>query len=177
MDPRLVTPVLLGAVLLWAVYRRVRRNFGRQAVNRTRLMWRAALLTVVGALILVGSARSPALLAALAGGAVAGAALGVVGLRHTLFETTSEGRFYTPHTYLGVAVTALFLGRLLYRLASLYLGAEAAVQASQDPFAAYQRSPLTLAVFGVLVGYYLIFNVGVLRKSGDGVAASASKAS
>jgi hypothetical protein len=177
VDPRLLTPVLLGAVLLWAVYRRVRRNFGRQAVSRARLQWRVALLAVVGGLILLGSARSPALLAALAGGMAAGAALGFVGLRHTVFETTPEGRFYTPHTYLGLAVTALFLGRLVYRLSALYLGSQAALQQDQDPFAAYQRSPLTLAVFGVLVGYYLVFNVGVLRKSAAAAAVPESRVS
>jgi hypothetical protein len=171
VDPRLLTPVLLGAVLVWAVYRRVRRNFGRQAVSRARLQWRVALLAVVGGLILLGSARNPALLAALAGGIAGGVALGFVGLRHTVFETTPQGRFYTPHTYLGLAVTALFLGRLLYRLSSLYLGSQAALQQDQDPFAAYQKSPLTLAIFGILLGYYLIYNVGVLRRSGAAVPA------
>ncbi len=177
MDLRLLTPVLLGAVLLWAVYRRVRRNFGRQAVNGARLQWRVALLAVISALILFGSARSPALLGALVAGVAAGAALGLVGLRHTQFEATPQGRFYTPHTYLGVAVTALFLGRLLYRVLALYLDTQTALQPNQDPLAAYQKSPLTLAIFGVLIGYYLVFNVGVLRKSRDLLVAPESTGS
>jgi hypothetical protein len=40
-----------------------------------------------------------------------------------------------------------------------------AAQADQNPFAAFQRSPLTLAIFGVLVGYYVFYYAGVLRAS------------
>jgi hypothetical protein len=36
---------------------------------------------------------------------------------------------------------------------------------NQNPLSAYQGSPLTLAIFGVLIGYYLVFYIGVLRKT------------
>jgi hypothetical protein len=42
---------------------------------------------------------------------------------------------------------------------------QAAAQADQNPFAAFQRSPLTLAIFGVLIGYYVFYYAGVLRES------------
>jgi hypothetical protein len=37
--------------------------------------------------------------------------------------------------------------------------------AQQNPLAAYQRNPLTLAAFGLVVGYYVFYNLGVLSKS------------
>ena len=52
MDPKLVTPWLLTAFVIFMVYRRVRRNFGRQRVSEGRLKARMIILAVVGGLIL-----------------------------------------------------------------------------------------------------------------------------
>ncbi len=105
------------------------------------------------------------MLEALSGGLVCGVVLAYVGLRHTRFEVTPEGRFYTPHTYIGLAVTLLFLGRLVDR--SLYLsnGANGMPGSDLHAAAAYQRSPLTVGIFAVLVGYYVLFYAGVLLRT------------
>jgi len=160
-----VTSVLIAVFLGWAIYRRARRSFGRQPLNVVRLRLRIGVLAVIGSLILVVSAANVNLLAALLGGIACGAVLATVGLRHTRFEATPVGRFYTPHTYIGLFVSALFIGRILFRYLTLYGHPQSMVQASPNPFDQYQRSPLTLAIFGVLVGYYILFNLGVLRKS------------
>jgi cytochrome b561 len=172
LNPQLITTALLAGFVVWAIYRRVRRNFGRQPFNATRLYVRTAILTVIGALVVMASARNLDLLGAFVAGAAGGVALGYFGLRHTTFETTAAGRFYTPHTYFGLLITGLLLGRLLYRFLIVYQGAQDAVQPSPNPFAAYQKSPLTLGIFGVLIGYYLVFNVGVLRKGREPATAA-----
>jgi cytochrome bd-type quinol oxidase subunit 2 len=165
MDPKLLTPWLLTAFVIFIVYRRVRRNFGRQRVSEVRLKLRAVVLAVIGALILIGSVSHPLMLGALAGGVVAGIGLAMVGLHHTQFEATTEGRFYIPHTYTGLLVTGLFLGRICYRFILVYQQAQAGVAQDQDPFAYLQHSPVTTLVFGLLIGYYIFFNVGILRRS------------
>ena len=165
MDLRLLLPVAIAALVLWIAYRRIRRNFGRQRVQPTRLGFRAALLTTLGIVLLSTSLRDGALFSALLAGLAAGVVLGLLGLRHTLFEVTPEGRYYTPHTLIGVLVTTLFVSRLLYRALTVSVDAHAAAQANQAPFAEYQKSPLTLAIIGVLIGYYVCFNLGVLRRS------------
>jgi hypothetical protein len=172
MDPKLITPVLLAALVVWGIVRRLRRTFGRQPVHAARIWIRIAMLLLVGGLVVATAIRNPQTLEALIAGFVCGAALAYLGLRHTLFEATPEGRFYTPHTYIGLAVTALFLGRLLYRVFSLSYGASAVVGADQN-FVAYQRNPLTLGIFAVLVGYYVVFYAGVLamaQTAGDSAA-------
>ena len=173
MDPTMLIPVLTSALVVWAVYRRLRRNFGRQPVQTKRLVARAALLVVIGGVLLATSLKDPRLGAAIIAGAALGVVLGYYGLRHTQFEITAEGRFYTPHTYVGIAVTALFVGRFAFRFLKGYGDAHAAMQANANPLAAYQRSPLTLALFGLLVGYYAYFNIGVVRRSRALAGASA----
>ena len=170
MDPKLITPLLLGAVVLWGIYRRVQRNVGRQPVQVRRLQIRIGVLAVVGVLVLFPAAREPSLVGALVGGMACGALLAYISVQRTKFEITEQGRFYTPHTYIGLLITALFLGRVLYRLAFMQMYGSGhpygpAGAASPEPFGAAQRNPLTLATFGVVVGYYIFFNIGVLRRS------------
>ena len=176
MDPKLVTPILVGALVVWGIYRRMRRTFGRQTVNAGRMWFRVGLLTFVGALVLLGTAHNMSALEGMLGGIVCGCALGYLGLKHTQFEITPEGSFYTPHTYIGLVVSALFLGRLVYRFATLYAGGQAGMPAPMpagaapgDPMAAAlsnsYNNPLTVAIFGVLIGYYLLFNLGVLQRT------------
>lgn len=164
MIRQLVTTALMTGLIVWVVYRRVRRNFGRQLLDARRLSVRTVILGVIGALMLMAAARNLDLLGALLAGTACGTVLGIFGIRHTTFEVTPEGRYYTPHTYFGLLITSLLLGRLLYRFLTVYQGALAAVQPAQNPVASLQSSPLTLAIFGLLIGYYLVFNVGVLRR-------------
>lgn len=164
LDTKLLMPVLFGALIAFGIYRRIRRNIGRQPLSSARLTSRIAIFGIVGAMILLMSLRDMNLFGAMLAGIAGGAALGWFGLKHTQFEATPQGRFYTPHTYIGAFVSALFLGRIAYRFIVLYSTSHALAAADQNPFAAYQKSPLTLAIFGILVGYYLFYYAGVLRR-------------
>jgi hypothetical protein len=170
MDPKLVTPLLFAAFVAFAIYRRVRRNIGRQRVQPMRMRSRIILFGVIGALVLAVSARNVELFGATAAGIAGGVALAWLGLRHTQFEITEQGSFYTPHTYIGLFVSALLLGRIAYRFMIVYPAMQAAQQVNANPFAAYQKSPLTLAIFGIVIGYYIAYYAGVLMRSATPVA-------
>ena len=60
-------------------------------------------LLTVGRLAVIGG---------LAGGLALGVPLGLYGLHLTRFETTPEGRFYTPNPYMGVGLSMLLAGRV-----------------------------------------------------------------
>jgi hypothetical protein len=168
MDPKLITPVLFAALIVWGIYRRMRRNIGRQRVQERRMWVRIGVLALATVLIAVVEARDLPLAGALLAGCACGALLGQFGLRYTQFEVTSEGRFYTPHAYFGIAITLLFAGRIAYRLLFIYHGVLPTAVAganSATPYhaIAYSKSPLTLALFGLLVGYYAAYYLGVMR--------------
>lgn len=165
MDQKLIFPIVMGALVLFVVYRRVRRNIGRQAVQPRRMQFRIGLLGVIGVMFALLAARDLNLFGGLLAGVAGGLLLGWFGLRHTKFEVSPEGRFYTPHTYIGAAVSALLIGRLAYRFLIVYPTMQAASQADQNPMASFQKSPLTLAIFGVLIGYYVLYYAGVLKRA------------
>jgi hypothetical protein len=95
--------ILVMALFAWGMYRRVRRNIGRQPLRPRRILVRLVILSVATVVILVMTLAMPALALTFAGGAVLGVGGAFIGLRHTKFETTDKGHFYTPNTYIGVA--------------------------------------------------------------------------
>jgi hypothetical protein len=158
--PTLVAVPLVGFML----YRRLRRTFGRQPVTPRRMALRMILLCVVCVLLLVRSSVTTVTLGAVAAGLVLGVALAMVGLMHTKVEATADSKYYTPNKWIGLAVTALFLGRLVGRL---FMVSERATQVASgvSPYAGLQQSPLTLGLFFLLAGYYVTYYAGVLRKA------------
>jgi hypothetical protein len=81
-------------------------------------------------------------------------------LQLTRFEFTESGHFYTPNLYLGLGLTSLLAGRIIYRLLVLNSGAPSPGN-SQPQF---MQSALTLYLFGVTAGYYLAYYGGVLLR-------------
>lgn len=160
-----IGPILLAALVVFGVYWRLRRNFGRQLLRPARMTVRIVLLAVVGCSLLPVALRSAQFISAEVGGAALGIGMAFWGAARTRFQM-HEGRLhYVPHTYTGIAVSLLFLGRLVFRLAARPPLADAA-HASQGLLpASMVRSPLTVGIVFVLVGYYVCYYGLVLWKS------------
>jgi hypothetical protein len=111
------------------------------------------LLVLLVALV---SRHRPVALAALAASLALGGLLALYGLRLTRFERTAQGLFYTPNPYLGIALSLLLAGRILYRLVEVSAG-NIPSSASAD----FLRSPITLVIF------YVGYAIGLLRWRGS----------
>ncbi|HTD92056.1 MAG TPA: hypothetical protein VK663_15435 [Burkholderiales bacterium] len=169
-DVSQIGSLLLAILVVFLVYRRFRRSFGQQPLRPVRMRVRTVLLLIIGGLLLPTALRSSAFLAALLGGLGAGIALAVWGAARTRFLRDANQLYYVPHTYTGIAVSLLFLGRLVYRLIQAYGDAHAGgggLDPSSQPFGAagMLRSPLTLSLFYILVGYYVCYYSIVLWKA------------
>jgi hypothetical protein len=158
-NPSLVAPIGIGALILWRFYSRVRRMVGRQRLSNVRPWITVCVFPVLTVLLVVASIAQPLSPLALAAGIVVGVCLGVYGLRKTRFETTPQGLFYTPNAHLGVALSLLLLGRIIYRLIQVY----GASGLPAGPQINYATTPVTLIIFGTLAGYYVTYAVGLLR--------------
>ena len=154
-------PALLGGWFVWSIYRRVRRNIGRQKLRSRRIMTSVVILCVVSVLLIGVSVQNPRLLLGFGGGLFLGVPLGLVGLRFTRFETTDEGHFYTPNTHIGIALSVLLVGRLAYRF---WVLRDAGMAAGHPP---PMQSPLTFFVFGLIAGYYMVYRTGLFVHTHD----------
>ena len=174
-----IVPFLFAALVVWSIYRRLRRSFGKQRLRPVQMGIRIGLFLLIGGLLLPSVMHSSVYLASLEsllGGLLAGVALAVWGASRTRYLREQGQLFYVPHTYTGLAVSLLFLGRLVYRFVQVYSlqsaaqGGAAAATAAGSPnpgFAATSMvsTPLTLGLFYVLVGYYVCYFSVVLWKS------------
>ena len=155
--------LVLIPLIVWRMYSRIRRNIGRQPLSKVRPYVTLGVFPLLIVLLGLGTFANPAnqaaLLGALAGGIVGGIVLGYYGNKHTKFEVTPQGLFYTPNAHIGIALSVLFVGRLVYRMIFLY----SADPTSQQSAANFAASPLTLGIFGLLAGYYVTYAIGLVR--------------
>ena len=154
-----ITLLVLLPLIAWRVYSRFRRMVGRQRLSRIRPWVTLVIFPLLIGLLCFAAHAHVERLWWLAGGLGIGSLLGIYGLRKTRFEPTKKGLFYTPNAHLGITLSLLFVGRVIYRLVEVY-AVTPDMPHGMDDFA---RSSLTLAVFGLLAGYYISFAIGLVR--------------
>jgi hypothetical protein len=132
---------------------------GRQRLSSARPWITTAVFTTLVLLFAFATLAHPERLWWLAAGLLLGSVLARYGLRRTWFEPTPKGLYYTPNAHLGIALSLLFVARVLFRLVEVYVIEPTAAHSASD----FARSPLTLAVFGLLAGYYIAYAIGLGR--------------
>jgi hypothetical protein len=149
----------LVVFILWRVVARIRRIVTRQPLRAWRPWMSLLLFPWVGIGLVARLWGNPAGLAAELAGIAAGGALAAFALRHTRFEDTSDGLFYTHDPRVGIGLSLLVVSRVLYRLVQIWL--DPAIMA--EPPEAFMHRPVTLIILGTLVGYYSGYAGGLLR--------------
>jgi hypothetical protein len=176
MDPHAPQGLIMlpiAALIIYRLYRRSRSHIGPQKVQPRRMTLRVVIFAVVAALLLaspIGDSARLGMLAAI----LLGAGLAWYSLHLTSFQRRDGERYYTPNIYIGLAVTALFVLRIGYRFVTAYLqmqqgglGAAGSAAPGQLPFPLVHnsQSALTLASFGLVLGYYAVYYIGVIVRS------------
>lgn len=155
--PSSLIPVALMLLIVWRLYARMRRLVGQQRLHPMRARLTVLFFPAVIGLLMFGPLATTANNSALIAGALIGVGLGYLGLRLTRFEQKSGELFYTPNAHLGIALSALLAGRILYRfLMNFWLGVPSGAHDGAN-------SPLTLLLLATLSGYYTAYAVGLLR--------------
>jgi len=157
--PGTIAIAVLVPLIAWRIYARFRRMVGRQRLSRVRPWITIIVFPLLIAMLLWVTRFDFEREGWLVLGIAVGAALAVVAFRLTRFEDTPAGLFYTPNAPLGIALTVLMVGRIGYRMYEVWtLGPTMARNNTE-----FIRSPLTLAIFGVLAGYYVAYAIGLVR--------------
>ncbi|MDB5882495.1 MAG: hypothetical protein JWP43_2373 [Ramlibacter sp.] len=160
--PQIPVAALLALLPLvaWRMYARMRRMIGRQRLTRLRPWLTLLMFPLLLALLAVAARAHPERLWFLGIGVALGGAVGVFGLKMTGFERTPQGLFYTPNAYLGIGLSLLLIGRVIYRLVEVFVLGVVPAPAEPNEFAI---TPLTLGVVGLLAGYYIVYAAGLVR--------------
>ncbi len=89
-------------------------------MSKVRLRVTLTIYPALLVLLCFAAHTHPERLCWLAGGVGLGSLLGLFGLNKTRFEPTPKGLFYTPNAHLGIALSLLFVARIVYRLFEVY---------------------------------------------------------
>jgi hypothetical protein len=89
-----------------------------------------------------------------------GAILALLGLAMTRWESQSEGLFYIPSRWLAILVTIAIVGRFVYGWWHATHSASS-VPSNQHWLMTASGTQLSLAVAAGLIGYYLVYSIGV----------------
>jgi len=167
-----IWPWLFAVLIPLVIYRRLRRTFGRQPLRPKRMTLRMVILTVLAASLVPVALHSSGFFAGEAAGAAVGAALALWGARRTRFLTQDAQLYYVPHTYAGIAISLLVVGRIAYRFVQIYSapgfvpgGAAPGDSPAAAAPASMVRSPVTVGILFVLIGYYLCYYGWLLWKT------------
>ena len=153
-----------GGVVLLSLALRYRAGTARRRVRRwvaTMNVWMtgfSALLFLFAA-FLMSFWLGPTLRFALVGMAI-GAVLGLLGLAVTRWEVEREELFYTPSRWLALLITFAISARFIYGWwRATHPGNN--VSGEQHWLMSASATQLSIAVAAGLIGYYLVYAIGV----------------
>lgn len=154
MQQHLTSIIVIAGLVLWSIYRRIRRNIGWQQLNPRRMGIRITIFSAIGIMI--------------------GTGLAYYGGTLTQFEQREGRWYYQPNPWIGGLVTVIFLGRFLFRIYKISLleqtGAFQAGQSNQmqtmnDAVGNSWGAGLILIMFA----YYIVYYFLILRRQKRGL--------
>jgi hypothetical protein len=151
--------LVVSALVAWRLHRRIRKNVGRQPLQSKRTILKIVFSVGISLLVLLLYFPSQRSLLGFTAGILLGVPLAWYSLRLTKFESTPEGQFYTPNTYIGLGLSVLLVARVTYRIT---LTSTATRTSDRYPLGTLQTA-ITLLIFALLTSYYIAYYVGVLR--------------
>ena len=151
-----------GGVVLLSLALRYRAGTARRQGRRwvaTMNLWATSFSAALFLCFtfLISFWLGPTLRFALAGLAVGGL-LGLLGLVLTRWESHPEGFFYTPSRWLALLITLAIAARLVY---GWWHTMHRGVPGEQHWFLSASGTQLSVAVAAGLIGYYLVYAIGV----------------
>jgi hypothetical protein len=162
----LLLPVMLIALMPLILIQRYRVGTARRMARPWMATLNVALMAFSAICFLAGSAVTAVWVPNAFTGAVAGLALGLVlglaGLALTRWEPTAATLHYTPNRWLVLVVTFAISARVLYGFWRSWTVAQSGV--SGTPIVMAFGIPESLAVGGMVIGYYFAYAVGVRRR-------------
>ena len=160
--------VILAAIVLTplAIVQRYRLGTARRRARSWVAAINAAGLALSALLFLAGAAVTslwiPNTFSHALAGLLGGLALGLVGLALTRWEGSPGGWYYTPNRWLVLAITLIVAARVAFG----FWRSWNAWQSTDDyaSWAAASGASGSLAAGAVVLGYYLIYWLGVRRR-------------
>lgn len=162
----LLLPLLLIALMPLILIQRYRVGSARRRARAWTTTFNVVAMAISVILFLIGAAVTTVWVPNAFTGAVAGVALGtglgLIGLLLTRWEPAADALHFTPNRWLVLVVTFAISARVLYGLWRSWTVARSGVYGT--PMVLAFGIPESLAVGGMVIGYYFAYALGVRRR-------------
>ena len=159
-------PLIVIALMPVILIQRYRVGTARRLARPWLTTLNVAFMTFSVICFLLGAAVTavwvPNAFTGAAAGVAVGMGLGLIGLMLTRWERAAATLHYTPNRWLVLLVTLVVTGRILFGLYRTLLAAESGL-AGRELVTAFGVAE-SLGAGGVVIGYYLAYNAGVVWK-------------
>jgi hypothetical protein len=157
--------IIVGALILYRIFLRVRRNIGWQQLNPGKMKLLTTIFVIIGLIFLIEGAFHLVSLISDIAGILFGVILAYYGGLMTRIEQRDGSWYYRPSIWIGSLVTVLFLGRLTYRIYEAYtLGNLAGSQGGLTSIGYDANTPWTSGLLLIMFAYYVVYYNILLRK-------------
>lgn len=127
---------------------------------------RTLIYAALAALIVAGTFSHPLDIAFDAVGVLAGAAVAFLAIRTSTFTQVQDAWRYRPHPWIGIGLFVFFLARVAFDVIVHPMPAPTVHSATASAsFASLTADPVSAALLLVIVGYYLVYNIFLLRRA------------
>jgi hypothetical protein len=164
--------VVVVMLLAFVLYRRGKRLIGHQRFNERRTLVRVVIMGALILFVLASYIHFPDPMLQY-GSAAVGFVLGVIvalpALHYTQMGRDGKGVWYVPNLYLGIGLIALLVARFVYEYMVIFPQVRHQVQMVVEQQGAVPMSvasqPILHAVLFLVLGYYLLYYVGIILRS------------
>ena len=163
LSHRDITYVILAAAILFMVYRRGVAATAFRTLTSRGLVMRSLLYVAIAVLIVAGTLSHPLDSIYDALGLVAGAAVALLAIRTSTFTQAGDAWRYRPHPWIGMGLFVFFVARIAYDFMAHPAPTLTRAPASPANLASLSADPLSSALLLVIVAYYLVYNVFLMR--------------
>lgn len=169
MNQHYSTIIIIIALILFSIYRRVRRNIGWQPLALGNLKFRTILFFIIGLIFFAEGVFHPISLISDIAGILLGIILAYYGAAATNFEKRERKIFYRPNTWIGSIVTLIFLARFFYRFYGIFSqGGLAAMKNGQtnglQNIGYTAGNSWTAGLMLIMFAYYVVYYIFLMRK-------------
>ncbi|WP_376846936.1 CcdC protein domain-containing protein [Camelliibacillus cellulosilyticus] len=162
------TTVFIFLLILFGIYRRIRRTIGWQPFDQRRMVIRTILLLVIGLIFFGLGAAHPISLISDIIGVLLGVILAYYSSTITQFENRDDRWYYQPNKWIGTVVSFIFIGRLAYRLIAIKsIGTAYAAQGTANGFQnanMVMGNSWTAGLLLIMFSYYVVYTMILLTK-------------
>lgn len=155
--------MILAAAVLFMVYRRAVATISFRTLTSRGLLIRSLLYVAIAVLIAAGTLSHPLDSVYDALGLLVGAAIALLAIRTSTFTQAGDAWRYRPHPWIGIGLFVFFLARIAYDFIARPAPTLTHTSASPVNLASLSADPLSSALLLVIVAYYLVYNVSLMR--------------